>query len=202
MIALRKLCLLAAAVLLSSCISNIGGTIRDGAEERIAVDTQRPVDGVVYRNKQSVAEVMQAPEVVFRKRYGLIYDLFVYDCYLGCPEITDTGRQLWVRVNPDGKYTLLDGPPTTAWKPMKLMYQPTTPTAAHRLNPYATRDVGSKTLRSVLAAPFDYVVDPVLTIGCNSLLFCGSVVSLPFWWIVPAEPDEEVHSTRVEAQER
>ena len=186
--------LLVAAMLLCSCISNIGGTIRDGAEEKIAVDTQRPVGGVVYRNSRDVAEMMQAPEVVFRNRYGLIYDLFVYDCYLGCPESADTGRLLWVKKSPDGDYVVQDGPPSAVWKPVQLKEFPAAPARAHRLKPYDTREDGSKTLRTLLAAPFDYAIDPVLTVGMNATMFTAEVLSFPFQLLYhaavgPAEAD-------------
>ena len=89
-----------AAMGLNSCIvSNIGGTIRDMGEEKTAVDTYNPVGGVVYRKKgeqHKFQRISQAPEVVYRGRLGLIYDNKGWFCAFGCPEVRETGRQLWV----------------------------------------------------------------------------------------------------------
>lgn len=190
---------LGTALVLSSCVCDIGGVIRAGAVEHVAVDTNRPSGGLVYRNRNSAAEVMLAPEVAYHGRDGMVYDLFVHDCYIGCPEVKDTGRQLWVRKGPDGDYVLLGGPPSAAWKPMQLKEIPKTPTRANRLKAYDSREVGDKAFRAVLAAPFDYALDPVLTVGMNATMFVAEVLTLPFQLLYysvasPAEADH-YHST-------
>lgn len=102
---------LAAGLLLNSCmISNIGGTIRDMGEEKTAVDTNNPVGGVVYRKNSTYDSqvIMQAPEVVYRGRDGLIRDNKGGFCCFGCPEVKETGRTLWVQVDSTGAYSLFD----------------------------------------------------------------------------------------------
>ena len=110
---------LAAGILLNSCmISNIGGTIRDMGEEKTAVDTNNPVGGVVYRKNSTYDSqvIMQAPEVVYRGRDGLIRDNKGGFCCFGCPEVKETGRTLWVQVDSTGAYTLLTAAPSHEWK--------------------------------------------------------------------------------------
>ena len=200
MMKVRLVLLAVAALILSSCVSNIGGVIRDGAVEQVAVDTGRPVGGVVYQNRKYASEVMQAPEVVYHGRDGMLYDVFVHDCYLCCPEVKDTGRQLWVRKSPDGEYSLLEEPPSADWKPVLLKNTPTVPTRAYRLKPYATRVVGSKALRSVLAAPFDYVIDPLLTVGVNATLLAGELLVFPFQMLYSAVDGAGFHHSPAEAE--
>lgn len=53
-------------------------------------------------------------------------------------------------------------------------------------------------MRAVLAAPFDYALDPVLTIGMNAAMFVAEVLTLPFQLLyysvaAPAEA-EHYHS--------
>ncbi|MBR1981942.1 MAG: hypothetical protein IKA23_04245 [Akkermansia sp.] len=175
------LCL--AAMGLNSCIvSNIGGTIRDMGEEKTAVDTNNPVGGVVYRQKGEQRHfqlIMQAPEIVYRGKDGLITDNLVHDCYLGCPELKETGRHLWVRVDSRGDYDFLNGPPSPEWEKVKAWNIWRTP--ANRLRPYKTHETCNKTLLSILAAPFDYAIDPVLSVGYTTLWYCGEILTLPFW---------------------
>ena len=179
-LATTALCL--AAMGLNSCIiSNIGGTIRDLGEEKTAVDTNNPVGGVVYRKKgeqYNFQLIMQAPEVVYRGRDGLITDNMVHDCYLGCPELKETGRNLWVQVDSDD-YDFLNGPPSPEWEKVKARNIRRTP--ANRLRPYKTQETCNKTLLSILAAPFDYAIDPVLSVGYTTLCYCGEILALPFW---------------------
>lgn len=167
---------------LNSCIiSNIGGTIRDMGEEKTAVDTNNPVGGVVYRKKgeqYNFQLIMQAPEVVYRGRDGLITDNLVHDCYLGCPELKETGRNLWVQVDSDD-YDFLNGPPSPEWEKVKARNIRRTP--ANRLRPYKTQETCNKTLLSIIAAPFDYAIDPVLSVGYTTLWYCGEILALPFW---------------------
>lgn len=180
-LATTDLCL--AAVGLSSCIvSNIGGTIRDMGEEKTAVDTNNPVGGVVYRKKGEQLNfqlIMQAPEVVYWGRDGLITDNLVHDCYLGCPELKETGRHLWVQVDSRGDYDFLNGSPSPEWEKVKAwnIWR----TSANRLRPYKTQEICNKTLLSILAAPFDYAIDPVLSVGYTTLWYCGEILTLPFW---------------------
>lgn len=175
------LCL--AAMGLNSCIvSNIGGTIRDMGEEKTAVDTNNPVGGVVYRKKceqHNFQLIMRAPEIVYRSKDGLITDNLVHDCYLGCPELKETGQLLWVRVDSRGDYDFLNGPPSSEWEKVKAWNIWRTP--ANRLRPYKTHETCNKTLLSILAAPFDYAIDPVLSVGYTTLWYCGEILTLPFW---------------------
>ncbi len=174
------LCL--AAMGLSSCIvSNIGGTIRDMGEEKTAVDTNNPVGGVVYRKKgeqYKFQRIMQAPEVVYRGRDGLILDNKVRFCCFGCPEVKETGRTLWVQVDSAGDYTLLTSTPSPEWK--KEEFSQIWRTPANRLRPYKTRETCNKTLLSAIAVPFDYAIDPALTVGYSTLW----ILSLPFAWVL------------------
>ena len=180
-LATTALCL--AAMGLNGCIvSNIGGTIRDTGEEKTAVDTNNPVGGVVYRKKgeqYNFQLIMQAPEVVYRGRDGLITDNLVHDCYLGCPEVKETGRRLWVQVDSQGDYDFLNGPPSPEWEKVEARY--VWRTQGNRLRPYQTRETCSKTLLTILAAPFDYAIDPVLSVGYTTLWYCGEILALPFW---------------------
>lgn len=192
-----------ASLILSSCICDIGGVIRAGAVQNVAVDTNRPVNGIVYQNRKYASEVMLAPEVIYHGRDGMVYDLIVHDCYLGCPDVKDSGRQLWVRKGPDGDYVLLEGPPSAAWKPVPLKEIPATPTRANRLKAYDTREVGSTALRAVLAAPFDYALDPVLTIGMNATMFVAEVLTLPFqllYYSVAAPAEAECYHSVAEPE--
>lgn len=180
---LFQLSVVLCALGLNSCIiSNIGGTIRDMGEEKTAVDTNNPVGGVVYRKKgeqHNFQLIMQAPELVYRGRDGLITDNLVHDCYLGCPEIRETGRHLWVQVDSQGDYDFLNGPPSSEWEKVKAWNIRRTP--ANRLRPYKTQETCNKTLLSILAAPFDYAIDPVLSVGYTTLWYCGEILTLPFW---------------------
>lgn len=174
------LCLAAGTFLNSCMISNIGGTIRDMGEEKTAVDTNNPVGGVVYRKNSTYDSqvIMQAPEVVYSGRDGLIRDNKGGFCCFGCPEVKETGRTLWVQVDSTGAYTLLTAAPSHEWK--KEEFSQIWRTPANRLRPYKTRETCNKTLLSAIAVPFDYAIDPALTVGYSTLW----ILSLPFVWVL------------------
>ena len=186
----RLWCIIVACMLNNCVVSDIGGTIRSRGEQHFSVDRGRPE--VVYLDADSLRRRMLAPEVTYRgQHHGLVYDNLTNASWLGEPEVTDTGRLLWVEdIGWTHSSYELTTAPSGEWKRVERKKTFTTP--LRELSPHETKQVGNRTLRTILAAPFDYLIDPALTLTYTGLFYCGELVWLPFFAVgnvfFPAEP--------------
>ncbi len=170
---------LAIALLLPSCVfSNIGERIRDGGKIYTGVDISRPVDGKAYQtpaqqSKQDEAYII-APEYTYVWREPFLCTHYLF--HPGWPRgsrggFRATGRQLPARVSlRNGQISYLlkqeENIPATA-KPIAV--QPGDDRDMHATRP-ATEP---GTWRYIVAAPFAYVVDPVLPFPFSCFTFPG-----------------------------
>ncbi len=172
-----RLFLLAAALLLNSCIfSNIGKRIRQGGEIHTGLDMSTPADGKLYqtpaqRRKSEAYMVATEYTYVWREPFFCTHYLFAP----GWPSASKshfrpTGRQRPVRI------TCQDGSPLSLLEVVDAIPAAARPAPAKKSGLPGGRLMDSSypisptpTWRRVVAAPFDYVVDPVLTFALSSV---------------------------------
>ncbi len=188
--------LAAASLLLSSCVHpscllvnwHIGENIRLAGEKHIGVEVTQPVDGKIYRPRGEDAwgtAYLYAPEI----RYTLGTTLVDSACF----GIIWGGGSLFVReMEPTGQVHLV-----RAWRTRSraTRFEQTVeaippgceplsvPEEPHRIFADVTYGSLSHTEvglgRTLAAAPFDYVIDPLLTVGSTALTLGGAVLALP-----------------------
>lgn len=174
---------LAAAVLLSSCSWHLGAGIREAHEVRTGVDISRPVDGKLYAARNPLDGwdyYVQAPVVTYNPDTPIVaagQDMFLKGIPDGARNVKDTGDFRWCRVLREvtggvttGNYAELrqtnDGSlfveslPAGA-RPAGVIHPEPGCTAPLYIKREFTRWHAPA---SVLAAPLDYVVDPILSL--------------------------------------
>ncbi len=191
----------AAAILLvfPSCVQwNIGERIREAGQRHTGGDICHPVDGKVYSIptpgvNNSKDYFVMAQEVTYRRRPPLFsndYDLFWGALGVACaPEeavdVQPTGRIIAAAISCDG-----DMVPRSFKKQVNAIPAFATAMPVGNMVSLETKspfDYGSishteaSTTRKLAAAPFDYVVDPILTAGHSTLTAAGLIVTSPIW---------------------
>ncbi len=192
----------ATALLLTSCLNvnwNIGERIRSGGEVRVGVNVREPVDGKEYHANRS--DVRIAPEVSYTR-----YVPWVEAKIVDPREIiifADLERTKVRDVKPTGRIVITE----TTWKAGPAFHKelPNLPTDCYTTqvepNP---QNITSDTLgtiaykskpsfwRCLSAAPFDYLIDPALSISSTAVIgiptACFMAVYVPLDYLINGIP--------------
>ncbi len=184
--------LCAAALLLPSCTgwveSNIGTCIRESGLVHTAADVRHPVDGTIYQTtaqRKAQKGYVRAPEITYRMSHPLFIHYDVKGMAWDIPEpydIRPTGRQHCALVS-----CANDGNPGKLEKIVERIPAHARPRPARGNEERAPwlHDLGEPPSpswwRYAAAAPFDYALEPLITITANVTEYVGGLVILPFW---------------------
>ena len=207
--ALIPLAAAALPALLPSCSWNIGERIRSSTALYVGADTRHPVGGELYALPEDRAignRYAYVPEVTYRTKPAWVDK----PVYFGAPrescDITPTGRTILVRYGhhrgagetverveklPEG---CIICPPEPGKEPYRRANGTLRPQTDHELGDFedARRTRGS-TGAKIAAAPFDYVVDPVMTVGTTAAGTLVGLAALCIYYPVMAVCDSVVH---------
>ncbi len=197
MMTLRLTAALLAATLLCSCVeSRIGLRIREMGEVHTGVDYLHPVDGKVYqtpaqRSKKPPQACVLAPEITYRVGHSFYHLHAPYDCDLTSQYgIRPTGRTLVARIDCGraDSYTKLLKDEVGGTIPAGA--RPSPAEGLIRPGKFDQIDYGdlapvtpSPAWRSIAAAPFDYLIDPVLSAAGTTVLWTGILVATPVLYV-------------------
>ncbi len=184
----RFLIIAVALPALTSCLvqSNIGDRIREGAEVYTGADVRHPVDGKIYRTADMNSyddAFVRAKEVTYMRHTPWLTEKKYLKNRAEAQQVTPTGRVLAVQVisfenRPEFYRQTVPQLPAGVRAAQAVM------TDDNRIESYG---VISKTdcgpWRKAAAAPFDYLLDPVIsgvsTVGGS----VGLIIYSPFKWM-------------------
>ncbi len=198
---LLPLLLAACALLLSSCQWNIGDIIRSETAVHVGGDVRHPVDGKVYCDEDGNFYAW-VPEVTYRTEPGIVEWVAMGPLPHKAFDITPTGRTILVRVDsgirpsekleslPEGaKLFCLTRGEWPAPACVRKYAEPRADRPENMLDTwrshYPERDhrwlgdfEGEKATRGsigaqIAAAPFDFVIDPILSVVTTPVWFFG-----------------------------
>ncbi len=191
----------AAVILLvfPSCIQwNIGECIREAGQIHTGVDICHPVDGKVYSIPTPGVNnckdyFVKAQEVTYRRRPPLFsndYDLFWGALGVACApeeavEVQPTGWIFVAAISCDSDMLPLSFKKQVDAIPASATARPVgNVVSSENKSPLDYGSVShteASATRKLAAAPFDYVVDPILTVGHSTLTVAGLIVTSPIW---------------------
>ncbi len=174
-------------LLLNSCLElQVGEIIRCPERQYDSIDATQPHKQTVYR-VSSDEYIFQAP-VVSSEQGARLFHVNIFSDAISSrwykTEPKATGELLWLRAKryPKAKtftLQLLDKKPDLSR---------TTPIDSSKFSfigdagfPYPSNPREfTTTTRSILAAPFDYVIDPIASVPLTLAYYTGSIVAIPF----------------------
>ncbi len=193
-------------LLLPSCVQwNIGQRIREGGEIHTGVDTLHPVDGKLYRTEQvgrSYTAYVRAPEVTYHFRSPLFSS--THESLKAPRKVVDVRRTGQTRTAVvlcyPTDYLNRKSDSRTFLKPADGIPAGARPMAAGIANerqkesPHSYGSISSVTPcgwgRKLAAAPFDYVIDPVLGATHTAIAVPVALVTTPFYLLWKAASGE------------
>ncbi len=164
--AIPSLILATTALLMSSCQWNIGELIRASTAVHVGADTLHPVGGVYYvvPNGRGLHNTYAyAPEVTYRVQHRLTEWQAIGTPAHFAEDVTPTGRILLVQFRYPYPVIVDKLPEGAVKRPMKEVRQRRY--HDHRLGYFPSeRSSRGSVGAQILAAPFDFCIDPVLTL--------------------------------------
>ncbi len=190
----------AAALLLPSCVQwNIGQRIREGGEIHTGVDILHPVDNTLYRTsamRKDGTALARAPEVTYCVYSPLLTLVGEKDGSRHAAKVTPTGRtrvarlrcedmnmlSLYPEHTPREFIELAEGIPTNAEACPKGSGGKFDTPKYGRPDTYGslTEPTQPSMARRLAAAPFDYLIDPALSVTHTLVNVPLFIVAAPF----------------------
>ncbi len=176
-----------AVLLLSSCTySNIGSCIRNSGLTHTGVDVRHPVDGKMYQTpalRKAKTAYVRAPELCYRLNHPLYIACNIKgDCTVPEPyDIRPTGRVRLALAKTDS-----DDAPWRFRESVEVIpadARAYTVREGYKDKPELEDDRSQPRpawWRYVAAAPFDYLLDPAITVVWNVTVYPLSFAALPF----------------------
>ncbi len=185
-------------LLLSSCMElQIGEVIRCPMQTASTIDASKPYKNVAYRVSAD-EYVYQAPVVTrtleSRSIYLNLLNPHKSSKYYRSP-MKATGERRWVRVTRERNSTIFNAKALEAAPDLSRTRKVDASSFSYEgepVFPFAYMSDRTTMTRRILAAPFDYVIDPIVSIPLTVTTYAAVIVVVPLSYAWTISESEEV----------